>query len=55
MTPGMQFRLLGPLVVRQDETVIPLPPGKQRAVLAMLLLHANKVVPVGSHRGAMGG
>jgi DNA-binding SARP family transcriptional activator/Tfp pilus assembly protein PilF len=44
----MQFRLLGPLVVRQDETVIPLPPGKQRAVLAMLLLHANKVVPVGS-------
>jgi DNA-binding SARP family transcriptional activator/Tfp pilus assembly protein PilF len=44
MTPEMQFCLLGPLVVRQGETVIPVRPGKRRAVLAMLLLHANKVM-----------
>src|SRR5579859_2148198 len=41
----MQFSLLGPLVVRDGETVIRIRPGKQRAVLAMLLLHANKVMP----------
>jgi DNA-binding SARP family transcriptional activator/Tfp pilus assembly protein PilF len=46
MTPELQFCLLGPLVVRQGETVIPIRPGKQRAVLAVLLLHADKVVPV---------
>jgi DNA-binding SARP family transcriptional activator/Tfp pilus assembly protein PilF len=46
MTPEMQFCLLGPLVVRRGRTVIPVRPGKQRAVLAMLLLDANKVVPV---------
>jgi DNA-binding SARP family transcriptional activator/tetratricopeptide (TPR) repeat protein len=42
----MEFCLLGPLVVRRDGTVIPVQAGKQRAVLAALLLNANRVVPV---------
>ncbi len=43
----MEFGLLGPLAVRRGETVIPVQAGKQRAVLAALLLNANQVVPVG--------
>ena len=40
----MEFRLLGPLEVREDERVIPVGGAKQRALLAILLLHANEVV-----------
>jgi DNA-binding SARP family transcriptional activator len=43
---GMEFCLLGPLAVRRGDTVLPLPAGKQRALLAALLLNANQVVPV---------
>jgi DNA-binding SARP family transcriptional activator/Tfp pilus assembly protein PilF len=46
MTPDWQFHLLGPLLVRRGKTVIRIRHGKQRTVLAMLLLHGNKVVPV---------
>jgi DNA-binding SARP family transcriptional activator/tetratricopeptide (TPR) repeat protein len=46
MTPDMQFSLLGPLLVGQGETVIPIRPGKQRVVLAVLLLRGRQVVPV---------
>jgi hypothetical protein len=42
----MEFGLLGPLVVRCGETVLPVPRGKQRALLAVLLLNRNRVVPV---------
>ncbi len=42
----MEFGLLGPLVVRRGDTVVPVRPGKQRAVLAALLLNANRFVPV---------
>jgi DNA-binding SARP family transcriptional activator len=42
----MEFGLLGPLVVRCGETVLPVPGGKQRALLAVLLLNANRVVAV---------
>jgi DNA-binding SARP family transcriptional activator/Tfp pilus assembly protein PilF len=42
----MEFGLLGPLVVRSGETVMPVPSGKQRALLALLLLSAGRVVPV---------
>jgi YVTN family beta-propeller protein len=42
----MEFRILGPLDVRADERSVPLGPAKQRAVLALLLLHAGDVVPV---------
>ncbi len=40
----MEFRILGPVEVRDDGRVIRLGGGKQRAVLALLLLNANRVV-----------
>jgi DNA-binding SARP family transcriptional activator/Tfp pilus assembly protein PilF len=40
----MEFCLLGPMLVRCGGEVIPIPPGKQRAVLAALLLDAGRVV-----------
>jgi DNA-binding SARP family transcriptional activator len=42
----MEFRLLGPLVARCGGAVVPVAPGKQRAVLAVLLLNAGRVVGV---------
>lgn len=44
----MKFRLLGLLEVSERGRVIGLPRGKERALLAMLLLHANE--PVSSDR-----
>ena len=41
----MEFRILGPLEVADDGAVRALPPGKPRALLAVLLLRANEVVP----------
>src|SRR5215469_9479818 len=40
----MEFGLLGPLTVRRGEMESPVPPGKQRVVLAALLLNANRLV-----------
>ncbi len=40
----MEFLLLGPLVVRGGRGVVPVRPGKQRTVLATLLVAANRVV-----------
>ena len=40
----MRFGLLGPLEVRTDEKVLRLGGAKQRALLAILLVHANEVV-----------
>jgi DNA-binding SARP family transcriptional activator len=42
----MEFCLLGPLAVRCGDAVAAVPAGKQRVVLAALLLSANRVVPV---------
>jgi DNA-binding SARP family transcriptional activator/nucleotide-binding universal stress UspA family protein len=42
--PAIEFGVLGPLEARVGEYVVPLRSPKQRAVLAMLLLHANEVV-----------
>jgi len=44
MPMAMEFGLLGPLVVRCGGTVIPVQRGNQRALLATLLLAANRVV-----------
>ena len=44
MSP-LRFLLLGPLEARRDDTALDLGPRKQRAVLALLLLNANRVVP----------
>jgi eukaryotic-like serine/threonine-protein kinase len=41
----MDFRLLGPLEVTDGDRAIALGGAKQRALLAVLLLHANEVVP----------
>ena len=41
----IEFRLLGPLEVRRGGRIVELPRPKQRALLALLLLDANRVVP----------
>jgi WD40 repeat protein/DNA-binding SARP family transcriptional activator/energy-coupling factor transporter ATP-binding protein EcfA2 len=43
---GLEFRILGSLQVLADGESIRLGGPKQRGVLAVLLLHANRVVPV---------
>ena len=40
----MEFRILGPLEVRDEGQVVELAAGKPRALLAILLLNANRVV-----------
>ena len=40
----MEYRVLGPLEVRGDDGPLPLGGAKQRALLALLLLNANRVV-----------
>src|SRR5262249_46448781 len=40
----MEFRILGPLEAREDGGLVALGGAKQRALLAILLLHANEVV-----------
>ena len=42
----VEFRILGPLEVRDGERVLPLGGSRRRAVLALLLLDANRVVSV---------
>jgi DNA-binding SARP family transcriptional activator len=42
----MDFRILGPLEVDREGRGLPLGARQQRALLALLLLHANEVVPV---------
>ncbi len=41
----MDFRILGPLEVREDGRELPLGGAKQRALLTLLLLRANELVP----------
>ena len=41
----MDFRILGPLEAEEDGRLLTLGGTKQRALLALLLLHANEVVP----------
>src|SRR5260221_9632420 len=40
----MEFRILGPLEVIDDGRSVPLGGSSQRALLSLLLLHANEVV-----------
>jgi DNA-binding SARP family transcriptional activator len=40
----VQFRILGPLEVRENDRLIPIVGAKERALLAILLLHANEPV-----------
>src|SRR5262249_3451210 len=41
---SMEFRILGPVEVVEGGRAVPLGPSKQRALLALLLLHVNEVV-----------
>jgi DNA-binding SARP family transcriptional activator/streptogramin lyase len=43
----MEFRILGPLEVVEDGRPVSIRRGKEQALLAYLLLHANEVVPSG--------
>ena len=43
----MEFRILGPLEVVEGDRPVALGPAKERALLALLVLHANEVVPSG--------
>ena len=40
----MEYRVLGPLEVAEGDTPLPLSAGKQRALLALLLLNANRTL-----------
>ena len=40
----MQIRILGPLEVSDDGRVVELGAGRQRALLALLALHAREIV-----------
>jgi DNA-binding SARP family transcriptional activator len=42
----VEFRILGPIEVADSDRLVPLSGAGQRALLAMLLLHANEVVSV---------
>jgi DNA-binding SARP family transcriptional activator len=44
VSAGVEFRVLGPLEVLRDGREVPVRAGKQRVVLAALLLRANQVV-----------
>ena len=44
LTVAFSFRILGPLEVHEDGTALPLGTGRQRALLALLLVHANELV-----------
>ena len=46
MSNGLDFRILGPLEVKDGERPLRLGGAKQRSVLAILLLHAGEVVSV---------
>lgn len=46
MSLQMEFCLLGPLLVRCDGVPLPVQRGKQRTVLAALLLNANRIVSI---------
>jgi DNA-binding SARP family transcriptional activator len=52
---GMEFGLLGPLAVRRDGIAVPVPQGKQRALLAALLLNAGTIVSLDDLTGALWG
>jgi DNA-binding SARP family transcriptional activator len=45
MERAVDFGILGPLEVRHEGRPVPLGGAKQRALLALLLLHPNEVVP----------
>jgi DNA-binding SARP family transcriptional activator len=53
--PVVSFGLLGPLEVLVGRRPVLIPGGKQRALLAVLLLRANETVPLRDLKGALWG
>src|SRR5262249_8133470 len=51
----MEFGVLGPLAVWDDGRQVPLGPAGQRALLAVLLIHANEAVPTAPVVDGLGG
>lgn len=47
MAPRLEFRILGPLEVWRDGKQVSISAPRQRALLGLLLLHANEIVPSG--------
>src|SRR5262245_40873928 len=43
---GLDFSILGPFEAADEGGALTLPGGKQKALLALLLLNADRVVPV---------
>lgn len=46
MRPIMEFRILGPLEVLKDGASLPLSAPREQALLAVLMMEANRVVPI---------
>src|SRR5690348_12791689 len=55
MADGLEFGLLGPVIVRSGGTVVPVRQAKQRVLLAALLLDANRTVRVDALAEALWG
>ncbi|HEY3979683.1 MAG TPA: BTAD domain-containing putative transcriptional regulator [Streptosporangiaceae bacterium] len=55
MTGAAEFGLLGPLTVRRDGAAVVIPAGKQRALLAALLLSAGRPVGIDTLAGVLWG
>jgi DNA-binding SARP family transcriptional activator len=55
MPGAVEFCMLGPLTVRSGDRLMTVPRGKQRVLLAALLLDANRVVPMSVLSEAMWG
>lgn len=47
MTVGIEFRIMGPLTVLRDGVALKFDGARERAVLSMLVLEANRIVSVG--------
>jgi DNA-binding SARP family transcriptional activator/tetratricopeptide (TPR) repeat protein len=55
VSADMEFCLLGPLVVSRGGKALPVLPGKQRVLLAALLLHPNRMVSLAELTEALWG
>jgi DNA-binding SARP family transcriptional activator len=55
MAVGLEFGLLGPLVVRRNGLAVPVPGGKPRVALAALLLNADQLATVDQLAGVLWG
>ncbi len=51
----MEFGLLGPLLVRRGEGIVPIPAARQRVLLAALLLRANQAISADELAGILWG